>query len=53
MVTSRRYTDLFEWGQRTTPPSLAAEIQRRLLPAALVCEAGIRDGRVTEIGLAR
>src|SRR5918994_679115 len=36
---NRRYTDLFEWGQRTVPWSLAAEIQRRLLPAAFTCEA--------------
>jgi serine phosphatase RsbU (regulator of sigma subunit) len=40
VVVNRRYTDLFEWGQRTTPMSLSAEIQRRLLPAALTCEAG-------------
>ncbi|WP_230205246.1 hypothetical protein [Parafrankia elaeagni] len=32
VVTSRRYTDLFEWGQRSVPLGLAAEIQRRLLP---------------------
>lgn len=40
IVVNRRYTDLFEWGQRTTPVSLSAEIQRRLLPAAFTCEAG-------------
>ncbi|HWM56664.1 MAG TPA: PP2C family protein-serine/threonine phosphatase [Pseudonocardia sp.] len=34
LVVNRRYTDLFERGQRTTPLSLAAEIQRRLLPSA-------------------
>ena len=34
VVTNRRYTDLFEWCQRTVPFSLAAEIQRRLLPTA-------------------
>src|SRR3954452_17950048 len=40
MVTPhRRYTDLFEWGHRTVPLSLAAEIQRRLLPASFTCEA--------------
>jgi serine phosphatase RsbU (regulator of sigma subunit) len=39
VVANRRYTDLFEWGQRTQPFSLAAEIQRRLLPGALSCEA--------------
>ncbi|MGY1666665.1 PP2C family protein-serine/threonine phosphatase [Geodermatophilus sp. SYSU D00696] len=40
LVAARRHTDVFEWGMRTTPFSLAAEIQRRLLPAAYTCEAG-------------
>lgn len=40
VIANRRYTDLFEWGQRTTPLSLAAEIQRRLLPDSFTCEAG-------------
>ncbi|GLL03089.1 PP2C family protein-serine/threonine phosphatase [Dactylosporangium matsuzakiense] len=40
VIANRRHTDLFEWGQRTTPFNLAAEIQRRLLPAAFTCEAG-------------
>lgn len=40
VVACRRHTDLFEWAQRSTPFSLAAEIQRRLLPAALTCETG-------------
>jgi serine phosphatase RsbU (regulator of sigma subunit) len=40
LIANRRHTDLFEWGQRTTPFSLAAEIQRRLLPSAFTCEAG-------------
>jgi hypothetical protein len=40
VVVNRRYTDLFEWGQRTTALSLSAEIQRRLLPSAFTCEAG-------------
>jgi serine phosphatase RsbU (regulator of sigma subunit) len=40
VIASRRHTDLFEWGQRTTPFELSAEIQRRLLPAAFTCEAG-------------
>ena len=31
---------LFEWGQRSTPFALAAEIQRRLLPLSYTCEAG-------------
>ena len=39
VIANRRYTDLFEWGQRTVPVSLAAEIQRRLLPASFTCEA--------------
>ena len=40
VIVNRRFTDLFEWGQRSAPFSLAAEIQRRLLPASLTCEAG-------------
>ncbi|TKJ29304.1 serine/threonine protein phosphatase [Blastococcus sp. CCUG 61487] len=40
VIAARRHTDVFEWGQRSTPFSLAAEIQRRLLPAAYTCEAG-------------
>ena len=40
IIAARRHTDLFEWGQRTTPFSLAAEIQRRLLPPAFTVEAG-------------
>ncbi|NUR30136.1 MAG: serine/threonine-protein phosphatase [Catenulispora sp.] len=40
VIANRRHTDLFEWGQRTTPFSLSAEIQRRLLPSAFTCEAG-------------
>lgn len=39
VIANRRYTDLFEWGQRTAPLSLAAEIQRRLLPDTYTCEA--------------
>jgi hypothetical protein len=35
VIANRRYTDLFEWGQRSVPLSLAAEIQHRLLPGAL------------------
>ncbi|MFE4546504.1 PP2C family protein-serine/threonine phosphatase [Streptomyces sp. NPDC056785] len=38
-VTDRRFTDLYHWGQRTTPVTLAAEIQRQLLPTAPSCEA--------------
>lgn len=40
VIANRRYTDLFEWGQRSLPLSLAAEIQHRLLPDSLTCEAG-------------
>jgi serine phosphatase RsbU (regulator of sigma subunit) len=39
VIANRRHTDLFEWAQRRTPPTLSAEIQRRLLPAAYTCEA--------------
>jgi serine phosphatase RsbU (regulator of sigma subunit) len=40
VIADRRYSDLYEWGQRTSPLALAAEIQRRLLPASYTCEAG-------------
>jgi serine phosphatase RsbU (regulator of sigma subunit) len=40
VIVNRRYTDLFEWGRRSTAFSLSAEIQRRLLPDAFTCEAG-------------
>jgi len=40
VTAERRHTDLYEWGQRTRPVTLAAEIQRRLLPASPTCEAG-------------
>nr|WP_199820199.1 PP2C family protein-serine/threonine phosphatase [Streptomyces sp. NRRL S-475] len=39
IVTDRRFTDLYHWGNRTTSVSLAAEIQRQLLPSAASCEA--------------
>jgi len=39
VIANRRHTDLFESTQRSTPFSLAAEIQRRLLPSALTCAA--------------
>ncbi|WP_018562252.1 MULTISPECIES: PP2C family protein-serine/threonine phosphatase [unclassified Streptomyces] len=39
VVTDRRFTDLYHWGKRTTPLTLAAEIQRGLLPSAASCEA--------------
>jgi serine phosphatase RsbU (regulator of sigma subunit) len=40
IIANRRFTDLFEWGQRSVRLSLAAEIQHRLLPASYTCEAG-------------
>jgi serine phosphatase RsbU (regulator of sigma subunit) len=40
VIANRRFTELFEWGQRSVPLSLAAEIQHRLLPGAYTCEAG-------------
>ncbi|MEU9791308.1 PP2C family protein-serine/threonine phosphatase [Streptomyces sparsogenes] len=39
LVTDRRFTDLYHWGNRTTSVSLAAEIQRQLLPSAPSCDA--------------
>ncbi|MFE5811025.1 PP2C family protein-serine/threonine phosphatase, partial [Streptomyces sp. NPDC056491] len=39
IVTDRRFTDLYHWGNRTTSVSLAAEIQRQLLPSAPACES--------------
>ncbi|MEO6715268.1 MAG: PP2C family protein-serine/threonine phosphatase [Mycobacteriales bacterium] len=39
IIANRWHTDLFERGQRNVPFNLAAEIQRRLLPAAFTCEA--------------
>lgn len=39
LVASRRHTDVFEWAQRDVPFSLAAEIQRRLLPSSYTLEA--------------
>lgn len=40
LIASRRHTDLFEWAQRDVPFSIAAEIQRRLLPSAYTAEGG-------------
>jgi serine phosphatase RsbU (regulator of sigma subunit) len=40
VIANRRFTDLFEWGQRSIPLSLAAEVEHRLLPDAFTCEAG-------------
>jgi len=39
IVTDRRFTDFYHWGNRTTSVSLAAEIQRQLLPSASSCES--------------
>lgn len=40
VIADRRHSDLYEWGQRSTPLALAAEMQRRLLPPSYTCEAG-------------
>jgi serine phosphatase RsbU (regulator of sigma subunit) len=39
VIANRRHTDLFEWGARSRPFSLSAEVQHRLLPEARTCEA--------------
>ncbi|WP_329302716.1 serine/threonine-protein phosphatase [Streptomyces sp. NBC_00659] len=39
VIANRSFTDVYQWARRTTPLSLAAEIQHRLLPASLACEA--------------
>ncbi|WP_101254630.1 PP2C family protein-serine/threonine phosphatase [Streptomyces barkulensis] len=39
VIANQRFTDLYQWGQRTAPLSLAAEIQHNLLPSSLSCEA--------------
>jgi serine phosphatase RsbU (regulator of sigma subunit) len=40
VIANGRHTDLYEWGQRTRPLSLSAEIQHQLLPGPQTCEAG-------------
>jgi len=40
LIANRRHTDLYEWGQRSRPLSLSAEIQHRLLAGPQTCEAG-------------
>ena len=40
VIANQRHTDLYEWGQRTRPLSLSAEIQHQLLPGPQTCEAG-------------
>ncbi|MFJ6716322.1 hypothetical protein ACIQOF_35715 [Streptomyces sp. NPDC091265] len=39
IIAIRSFPDGYQWGRRTAPLSLAAEIQHRLLPASLACEA--------------
>ncbi|WP_346174027.1 PP2C family protein-serine/threonine phosphatase [Streptomyces cuspidosporus] len=39
VIANQRFTDLYTWGKRTRPPTLAAEIQYQLLPSSLSCEA--------------
>ncbi|GAA0300751.1 PP2C family protein-serine/threonine phosphatase [Streptomyces turgidiscabies] len=39
VIANRSFTDVYQWGRRTIPLSLAAEIQHRLLPPSLACEA--------------
>jgi len=39
VIAARQFTDVFEWGYRSIPFNLAAEIQRRLLPQSYTCEA--------------
>ncbi|MFF7974351.1 SpoIIE family protein phosphatase [Streptomyces sp. NPDC007905] len=39
VIANGRFTDLYTWGKRSRPPTLAAEIQYRLLPPSLSCEA--------------
>ena len=40
VIANRRFTDLYEWGQRSVLLSLEAEIQHRLLPGSYTCEGG-------------
>jgi serine phosphatase RsbU (regulator of sigma subunit) len=40
IIASRRHTDLFEWAQRDVQFTLAAEMQRRLLPSSYTVEGG-------------
>ncbi len=39
VIANGRFTDLYLWGKRSRPPTLAAEIQYQLLPQSLSCEA--------------
>ena len=40
VIANRRFTDLYDWGQRSVPLTLPAEVQHRLLPGSFTCEAG-------------
>lgn len=40
LIASRRHTDVYKWAQRDVEFSLAAEVQRRLLPSAYTVEGG-------------
>jgi serine phosphatase RsbU (regulator of sigma subunit) len=40
VIANRRFTDLFDWGQRSVPLTLEAELQHRLLPGSYTCEGG-------------
>ncbi|WP_326797255.1 serine/threonine-protein phosphatase [Streptomyces sp. NBC_01808] len=39
VIANQRFTDLYTWGKRSRPLTLAAEIQHQLLPLSLTCEA--------------
>ncbi len=39
VIANQRFTDLYTWGKRSRPLTLAAEIQYQLLPLSLTCEA--------------
>ncbi|MCY0963109.1 PP2C family protein-serine/threonine phosphatase [Streptomyces sp. H27-H5] len=39
VIANRSHSDVYQWARRTKPLNLAAEIQHRLLPASLACEA--------------
>jgi serine phosphatase RsbU (regulator of sigma subunit) len=40
LLANNRHTDLFQWGHRSRPLSLSAEIQQRLLPGSRTVEGG-------------
>lgn len=40
VIANRRFTDLYDWGQRSVPLTVSAEVQHRLLPGSFTCEAG-------------